>query len=266
MEIGNILREARIRRGLTIKDVEGATKIRSRYLEALENDDYAMLPGSTYVAAFLRTYAGFLKLDADELVEEYKRGHEPRSRDDSIVLRASSPKSGRGRGPGDRQRRKSRRNPRGYALVGILAVIVVVLLAWFGPGWGRESQTVTSMGLPNQETTTTILSEVSSTTTTPKPSTTTSTSELSGGSVTLLVTVTEGSCWMVVREDSASGAELFAGTLSAGGQKTFDSSKRYWMMVGQPDALTLAVNGRGIELPSEAGTYTVTEAGVQAAE
>jgi len=69
-DIGNSLREARIRRGLTIKDVEDITKIRSKYLEALEENDYEVLPGPTYVKAFLRTYASFLKLDPDELLED----------------------------------------------------------------------------------------------------------------------------------------------------------------------------------------------------
>ena len=64
-EIGNTLREARIRKGLSIKDVEDATKIRSKYLEALEEDDFEVLPGPTFVKGFLRTYAVFLKLDAD---------------------------------------------------------------------------------------------------------------------------------------------------------------------------------------------------------
>ena len=56
-EIGNSLREARIRQGLSIKDVEAATKIRGKYLEALEQDDFEVLPGPTYVKGFLRTYA-----------------------------------------------------------------------------------------------------------------------------------------------------------------------------------------------------------------
>jgi hypothetical protein len=69
---------------------------------------------------------------------------------------------------------------------------------------------------------------------------------------------------MVVREDSANGPELYAGTLSAGGKKTFDSSKRYWLMVGKPDVLSVTVNDRALKLDSGAGSFTVTEAGVQA--
>ena len=56
-DIGNTLREARIRKGLTITDVENVTKIRAKYLEALEEDDFEVLPGPTFVKGFLRTYA-----------------------------------------------------------------------------------------------------------------------------------------------------------------------------------------------------------------
>ena len=58
-----------------------------------------------------------------------------------------------------------------------------------------------------------------------------------GEDVTWSLTVSQGSCWLVVREDSESGAELYAGTLSAGGQQSFDSAKRYWVMAGIPAAL-----------------------------
>jgi cytoskeleton protein RodZ len=264
-EIGNILREARIRKGLTIKDVEAATRIRIRYLQALENDDFDMLPGTTFSVAFLRTYAQFLKLDADELVAEYRRVNDPRGRDDTSVPRSASGQTGR-LGASPPGRRRKRRNPRGFAVVGILAIVVVALLAWFGTNWGRTPPTAADMSLPSQETSSTVLSNVSSTTAQARANTTTSTSVLSGGNVTLLLKVTKDSCWMVVREDSVSGAELFAGTLSAGGEKSFDSAKRYWLMVGAPEVLSVTVNGREAELASGAGTYSVTETGAQVAQ
>jgi cytoskeleton protein RodZ len=76
--IGERLREARMRQGRDITEVEVATKIRAKYLRALENDEFAMLPGSTYVKSFLRTYAEYLGLDAHLLVEEFRAQHEPR--------------------------------------------------------------------------------------------------------------------------------------------------------------------------------------------
>src|SRR3989442_4619225 len=76
--IGERLREARMRQGRDITEVEAATKIRAKYLRALENDEFSMLPGTTYVKSFLRTYAEYLGLDAHLLVEEFRAQHEPR--------------------------------------------------------------------------------------------------------------------------------------------------------------------------------------------
>src|SRR5919206_1338713 len=76
--IGDRLREARMRQGLDLTEVEAATKIRAKYLRAMENDEFSMLPGTTYVKSFLRTYAEYLGLDAQLLVEEFRAQHEPR--------------------------------------------------------------------------------------------------------------------------------------------------------------------------------------------
>lgn len=268
-DIGNSLREARIRRGLSIKDVADATKIRSKYLEALEEDDFEVLPGPVFAKAFLRTYASFLRLDADELIASYQRGHEGR-KDDPVVLRTEAVQQPRSRTTAERRKRRTRRNQRGYALVGVLAVAAVVLLAWFGSGRGQEesvpldsasfsstpSSTPSTMGTGEVSTTTT---ETSST----GGSSTTTTVAMTGENVVLVATVTDGSCWLVVCEDNESGAELFAGTLFAGGQKTFDSAKRYWMNIGAPEVLSVSINGVTHTLDAEGGFFTVTEAGIE---
>jgi cytoskeleton protein RodZ len=71
-EIGDQLREARLRNRIDITDVEASTKIRAKYLRALENEEWELLPGPTFVKTFLRTYADYLGLDARNLVEEYR--------------------------------------------------------------------------------------------------------------------------------------------------------------------------------------------------
>lgn len=71
--VGNKLREARTRRKLSLQQVEGATKIRSRYLQAIENEDWEELPGDTYARAFVRTYGAFLGLDGERLAEEQRQ-------------------------------------------------------------------------------------------------------------------------------------------------------------------------------------------------
>ena len=67
--IGETLREARMRQQLDIADVERQTKIRAKYLRALENEEFGMLPGPTFVKTFLRTYAEVLGLDPHALVD-----------------------------------------------------------------------------------------------------------------------------------------------------------------------------------------------------
>lgn len=71
--VGGKLREARTRRKLSLADVEEATKIRGRYLRAIENDEWDQLPGDTYARAFIRTYGRFLGLDGERLAEEQRQ-------------------------------------------------------------------------------------------------------------------------------------------------------------------------------------------------
>jgi cytoskeletal protein RodZ len=71
--IGERLREARTSRGLELEEAEQQIKIRKRFLVALENEDWDVLPGSAYVRGFLHTYAELLGLDADAVVDEYRR-------------------------------------------------------------------------------------------------------------------------------------------------------------------------------------------------
>jgi hypothetical protein len=81
-EIGDQLRETRMRQRIDITEVEAATKIRAKYLRALENEEWDLLPGPTFVKTFLRTYADYLGLDARNLVEQYRARYERTSAGD----------------------------------------------------------------------------------------------------------------------------------------------------------------------------------------
>src|SRR5256714_6699618 len=70
-EIGSSLREARLRQGLDFPEVEQATKIRGKYLRALEEEQFSVLPAQTYVKGFLRNYAEYLGLDGQLYVDEF---------------------------------------------------------------------------------------------------------------------------------------------------------------------------------------------------
>jgi cytoskeleton protein RodZ len=72
-EIGPKLREARIRRHIDLIEIEQKTKIRVRYLRALETEEWDILPGPTYTRSFIRTYASFLGLDGERLADDFRR-------------------------------------------------------------------------------------------------------------------------------------------------------------------------------------------------
>src|SRR3954471_6870435 len=86
-EIGETLRETRMRRHVDMSEVESATKIRAKYLRALENEEWDLLPGPTFVKTFLRTYAEYLGLDARSLVEEYRQRYETPATSELTPLR-----------------------------------------------------------------------------------------------------------------------------------------------------------------------------------
>lgn len=76
-EIGETLRERRMSMKIDVHEVEEKTKIRAKYLRALENEEYNLLPGEAYVKSFIRTYADFLGLDSRELVDSYRSQARP---------------------------------------------------------------------------------------------------------------------------------------------------------------------------------------------
>ncbi|MFB9273541.1 helix-turn-helix domain-containing protein [Cohnella cellulosilytica] len=72
-DLGALLRKAREQRGYTLDDIQEYTKIRKRYLEAIETGEYKVLPGSFYVRAFVKTYAETVGLDAEEVLRLYHK-------------------------------------------------------------------------------------------------------------------------------------------------------------------------------------------------
>lgn len=124
-DIGATLREARMRARTDISEVEAETKIRAKYLRALENEEWDLLPGPTFVKSFLRTYAEALGLDGRLLVEEYKLRHERLS---DVELQPIAPRSAR-----DRRRPRGARIPRG-AIVAVVVAGLLVALYLLGNG------------------------------------------------------------------------------------------------------------------------------------
>lgn len=70
-ELGKLLKQARLEKGITLEQLQDTTKIRKRYLEAIEEEDFKVLPGTFYARAFIKSYAEAVGLDSDELIQYY---------------------------------------------------------------------------------------------------------------------------------------------------------------------------------------------------
>jgi cytoskeleton protein RodZ len=129
-EIGDQLRETRMRNRIDITDVEAATKIRAKYLRALENEEWELLPGPTFVKTFLRTYADYLGLDARNLVEEYRARYERPAAQELTPF-----------GTNLGGRRARRRRPIFSPWMAVLVGIVALVGALFALGkWGDDPE------------------------------------------------------------------------------------------------------------------------------
>ena len=146
-QIGARLREARMRGKIDINQVESDTKIRAKYLRAMENEEWSLLPGEIYAKTFLRTYADYLGLDSREVLDDYRRQYERPTDHD---LRPLTSGRERDRRPGGGRRQQPQ--PRGgggfpippWALVLIVLVVVVAALWYVGSRNGSNDSSTTS--------------------------------------------------------------------------------------------------------------------------
>jgi cytoskeletal protein RodZ len=149
-DIGATLREARMRAKIDINEVETRTKIRAKYLRAIENEEWSLLPGDVYVKSFLRTYADYLGLDSRQLIDDYKRRYErPTDHEMRQIAPLARERDRRDRGPRPAGPPRSPRQPRGplippWALIGAVLIVVVVALYFLGIHNGGKSPTTTS--------------------------------------------------------------------------------------------------------------------------
>ena len=143
--VGTRLREARTRKRLSLGEIEAATKIRGRYLRAIEDEDWDQLPGDTYARAFIRTYGSLVGLDGERLAEEQRtergatRPGEGLPRIDPRPRRVV------------RKRERWRVDPR-LAAVGVSALVVAALVAiGLATGGDREASTGQPRGAGKRE-------------------------------------------------------------------------------------------------------------------
>ena len=131
--VGATLREARNRRKIDLSEVEAATKIRVRYLRAIENEEWALLPGDAYARSFVRTYAAYLGLDAERLAEQQ------RLRSGSAVPAERLPRVDPKPIAGSGRRRRLPSLPPSLLAVLVSAALIAILLAVGLSSGGNDS-------------------------------------------------------------------------------------------------------------------------------
>jgi len=222
-EIGNSLREARERQGLGYPEIELATKIRSKYIRALEEEDFTAIPGDAYIRGFLRTYADYLGLDGDVYADEYASRFLTSWRDEL---------------PPRPQRRRIRprdgslgRRTVVLVLAGIAIVTALVFVAWRYGGGGSK---------PN----------------TPGGGTQRKAAKQHASAPRQLVLRGVGSgTYVEVRRSSRGGQVLLQGTVG-GGEIDRLAGSRFYLFVRRPAALRLSLEGHAVALPA-AGNLSV---------
>jgi hypothetical protein len=253
-EIGGSLREARLKRGLTPADVQKAIRIRDRYLQALEEERWEVLPGDAYVKGFLRTYADYLGLDGNLYVDEYNNRF-AHSEELPFVP--------------ERFARSGRRQTQGgggflrwvVALVVILAIVAAVAAWQLSGSSGNDKQSA-----PPESTPTT-----TATTTPTKPHKKPAKKRKHHVAVALpthaLLVASRGDCWLWIRSGGASGPTVYEATLAQG--KTLPVDLKHgpvWIDMGDPPSLDVRLGGKLVTgLPTQAGNVLLTRKGLKPA-
>jgi hypothetical protein len=209
-ELGNSLREARVRQGLEYPQVELATKIRAKYLRALEDEAFEILPSETYVKGFLRSYAEYLGLDGQLYADEYNSRYNTERWSEETPRRARV-----------HQDRGLERKVVLVALGGIAVLTALVIVAWKFGGGDSSNGTLPTVSTP----------------VTPKPP---AALELRGVGNGTYVTVHRG---------SASGPLVLAGTIGRNEVERIHGT-RFWLSIKHSANLRVSLGGHSVSLPA----------------
>jgi len=229
-QIGESLREARTRRGLSPADVHKAIRIRERYLTALEEERWDMLPGEAYTKGFLKTYAEFLGLHGHLYVDEYNT---------RVVRHDEEPASLVPHPTVERRRVRQGGILVTLAAILILGAAVAGLAAWRLGGSSTPPRPAVQAPPTGGGSVAAPASATPPVKTTPaeKPVVTPAFASISA---------VRGRCWLLVRAGGPQGAVLYEGILERGQAKRFRVSTRLWVRMGRPDVLDVTVAGRAV--------------------
>lgn len=244
-EIGGSLREARLKRNLTPADVQKAIRIRDRYLQALEEERWELLPGDAYVKGFLRTYADYLGLEGSLYVEEYNS-------------RFSHPDEPR-LVPQRFERRNTRAGGVGF-LRPLVAVAVIVAIVAAVAAWQLRASPGPSQSTPPASTPTTTDAQKTPKKKHPKKQV------VAAPPRRAVVVASRGSSWLWVRSGGAAGATVYQGTLLQG--RTLPVNLKngpVWIRIGAPN-VDIRLGGKLLHgLPTQVGNVLLTRRGLKPA-
>jgi cytoskeleton protein RodZ len=238
VSIGKTLREARESQGLTLRDLEETTKIRTYYLQALEEEAYSELPGQTYVMGFIRTYSRSLGLDPQELVDNYKATHIEPENVIQPIDPIAPPITNK---PFPLQR---------VVVISGLCLLAVLTLYGMDKVWSDKApdpiveQADKAPAVNKKPEDTPPLTQPQPQPQ-PQPSQTPTpeqpTNQLPAQSLALDIVFTDN-CWLIIKAD---GQEVFRGTLQAGQTKTITAKDTIeFPSIGNAGALQLTLNGK----------------------
>ncbi len=255
-DIGATLRETRMRARIDISEVEVGTKIRAKYLRALENEEWDLLPGPVYVKSFLKTYGDYLGLDSRLLVDEFKRRYERPMEHEARSLASTARERERHRNPS--RVSSFLMSPR--SVIGIALVVIVVALYIIGSHAGGGNGGVGGITTPTTATdaqgTHKHQSGTSSNSTTPTTGTTATTSNTTTTPAKVTVAlVPTAPVWVCV--ENTSGKPLFtAQTFDPGAKVPSVTGEELLMTLGNSD-VTMTVNGKPYRLSGSSSAISL---------
>jgi cytoskeleton protein RodZ len=273
---GELLERARRERGLSLRDVENATKIRTRYLEGLEREDYSMLPDQVYVQGFLKTYANYLGLDGEALAQEFRERRAPRRERGLNYERPRSSEFERPMmSPGGLAGAERRRISGAAVLTVVLALILIALvggaLYYVGsrsagtPGGDDPPKGPVAQELRDQEAPAEPAPEPRPAQDAPAPeeppavreetpaSEEPPAAEAADGTVDVVVSVGDRASWLNVEAD---GVVVYYQTAPAGFVSTFRGGEYVSVTAGDAGAVSVEVDGRSVGPLGDDGQVT----------
>ena len=245
-EIGNSLREARLRQGRDYARAEADTKIRGRYLQALEDERFDIFPGEAYVKGFLRTYAEYLGLDGQLYVDEFNSRFS--STEDAAPPARPAPQP--------RGRRES-----SFVLVALAGIVAVAILVVVAFAFSNNTSPNPSANLGADETPTGRQRAGAGAETKPAGA-----QKNRRAVANVVLTAARGDCWVEVHTGSAAGEVVFSGTIFEGQSERF-RGKRLLLVFGDAPAenLDVRLNGKLVRrFPTNADVVVVTPTGARA--